>query len=144
MDGLVKLLDDNLTYLKHETHGDYVEILVCSSRTEVSCPFCGTPSSRVHSRYKRSFQDLPLQKNKVHVILINCIYFCDNPECTHKRFAERFTCLKPKAKKSERLIDAIIDLSLEVSSVTASKILGKNVADVCKSSICAMLQKKSN
>ncbi|WP_157732415.1 transposase family protein [Thermoanaerobacterium sp. RBIITD] len=30
----------------------------------MKCPFCGHTSSKVHSHYKRSFQDLPMQGNK--------------------------------------------------------------------------------
>ena len=46
-----KLFDENLEYVKHEVIGERITILVKSSK-------------KVHSRYERSFQDLPIQSKK--------------------------------------------------------------------------------
>jgi hypothetical protein len=85
---------------------------------------------------------LPIQGKKVYVYLLNRKYFCSNPECTHATFAESFNCLKPKSKKSERLIDEILKVSGEVSSVTASKLLSDSVVDIGKSTIYNLLKKR--
>lgn len=143
MQEFVRMLDENLTYLEHEISGDCIFITVESNREEVACPYCGKVSSRVHSVYERSFQDLPMQGKKVYVTIINRKYFCGNRKCPHTTFAEPFDFLKPKAKKSERLIDEIIKVSLEVSSVSASRLLRDGVADVSKSTICDMLKKNN-
>jgi transposase len=118
-------------------------VLVESNRDEVICPFCGTPSSRVHSTYERGFQDLPIQGKKVYITIINKKYFCGNQDCLNTTFAESFNFLKPKAKKSERLIDEIMKVSVEVSSVSASKMLKDGIADVSKSTICDMIKKNN-
>lgn len=141
MQEMVRLLDDNLTYLEHRLSGDCIIISVESSREEAPCPYCGKASTRVHSTYERSFQDLPMQGKKVYVRITNRKYFCDNRKCPHTTFAESFSFLKPKAKKSERLINEIMKVSLEVSSVSASRMLRDGVADVSKSTICDMLKK---
>jgi len=140
---IVKMLDENVTYLEHQIIGDYIVVLVESSREEAVCPNCGKPSSRVHSTYERSFQDLPIQGKKVYVNIINRKYFCENRDCPNTTFAESFGCLKPKAKKSERLINEIMKISVEVSSVAASKMLKDGIADVSKSTICDMLKKNN-
>ncbi|WP_081467102.1 transposase family protein [Acetivibrio clariflavus] len=57
---------------------------------EVTCPFCDRPSSRIHFTYNRTFQDLPIQGNKVFIIICNRKMFCDNSDCKHTTFAERF------------------------------------------------------
>ena len=142
MQDIIKILDENLTYLEHQIIGDYIFIFVESSRDEATCPYCGVPSSRIHSTYERRFQDLPIQGNKVYITIINRKYFCGNQGCPNTTFAESFECLSPKAKKSERLIDEIMKVSVEVSSVAASKMLKDGVADVSKSTICDMLKKK--
>lgn len=64
MEEIVKLLDENLEYVKHEVSGDRITIWVKSTKKEVTCPYCGKPSKKVHSRYERSFQDLPIQGKK--------------------------------------------------------------------------------
>jgi len=143
MTDIIRVLDENLTYLEHQIIGDYIIVIVESNREEVSCPYCGNPSSRVHSTYERSFQDLPIQGKKVYINIVNRKYFCDNRDCPNTTFAESFDCLKPKAKKSERLIDEIMKVSVEVSSVSASRMLKDGVADVSKSTICDMLKKNN-
>jgi transposase len=141
MKDIISLLDTNLTYLDHQIIGDHILVLVESNRDEVQCPYCGIRSSRVHSTYNRSFQDLPIQGKKVYVNIVNRKYFCNNENCEYTTFAESFGCLGSKAKKSERLIEEIMKISLEVSSVAAAKMLRAGVVDVSKSTICDMLKK---
>ena len=141
MDQIIKLLDTNLKYLYHEILDDTLYIFVESIRVEVPCPFCGTLSSKKHSTYQRSFQDLPIQGKKVQVVIHNRKMFGTNMQCTYKTFAERFTWLDNKSKKTKRLQEEIIRLSLNCSSVTASKILSRNTVTVGKSTICNLLKK---
>jgi transposase len=138
---LVQMLDSNLIYLDHQVFCDSIIIYVCSKHDEATCPYCGTASSRIHSSYERSFQDLPIQGKKVNVIIDNRKYFCDNPRCHQTTFAEAFGCLKPKSKKSNRLLGEIVKISIEVSSVTASRVLSDGFAKVCKSTVCDILKK---
>lgn len=144
MDELIKLLDENLEYVKHELINDTINIYVISNRKDVVCPFCGQISTKVHSRYMRSFQDLPIQGKKVNIILNNRKMFCSNSMCENKTFAETFDFLPNKAKKTKRLEDEIINISLNVSSITASKILYQNVANVGKSTVCNILKKRNS
>ena len=141
MDEFIAGLDKNIKYLKHETIGGTIHLHVFSIRKELNCPYCGETSSRVHSRYTRSFQDLPMQDKKLIVVINNRKMFCDNPKCGKTTFAETFEFLRPKGKKSKRLLDKIMDISLNVSSVTASSLLRNGIADVGKSTICNMLKK---
>lgn len=142
MNEFVKLLDENLEYVHHEFIEDTIYIYVISNRKEVVCPFCGKPSTKVHSHYKRSFQDLPLLGKKVVIVLDNRKMFCHNPECQNTTFAETFDFLSHKAKKTKRLEDEIVSISMNVSSLTASDILRNSVADVGKSTICNLLKKR--
>jgi transposase len=141
MQDIIEQLDKNFVYIGHQLFDDHIAIQVISNREETNCPFCGKPSSRVHSAYARSFQDLPIQGKKVYITISNRKYFCDNPACPNTTFAEPFSCLKPKAKKSGRLLNEIMKVSLEVSSVTASRMLKNGVADISKSTICNILKK---
>ncbi len=143
MDEIIKLLDENLEYVIHKIIGGTIFINVVSNRETVICLYCGTPSSKVHSRYERSFQDLPIQGKKVRVILNNRKMFCNNPDCNHTTFAESFDFLKFKATKTKRLENEIINISMNVSSLTATDFLKESVADVGKSTICNLLKKRS-
>lgn len=143
MDELVKLLDKNLDYINHEIKDNIMFITVESNRKSLNCPFCNQPSSKVHSRYEKSFQDLPIQGYKVVIVIANKKYFCKNPSCSHTTFAETFPFIEPKAKKTIRLEDEIVRIATNVSSVAASKILKTQIADVGKSTICNLLKKRS-
>ena len=142
MDEIIKLLDASLDYVSHEIKDDIMFIMVESNRKELPCPYCGVPSSKVHSRYLRKFQDMPIQGKKVVIILDNRKMFCINPECTNKTFAENFSFLPKKAKRTKRLENEILEISLHCSSIAASKLLANGIADIGKTAICRLLKKQ--
>lgn len=142
MDELIKLLHEDLEYISHEIIKDTIYITVTSIKTELICPHCGCPSSRVHSRYERRFQDLPIQGKKVVIILKNKKIFCDNEKCNATTFAEKFTFLNNKAKRTIRLEDEILRISSNCSSISASQLLSASTATIGKSTICSLLKKR--
>ena len=93
MNEIIKLLDSNLNYIDHSIIDDTIYIFVESLLDVVMCPFCGTLCNKAHSKYQRSFQDLPIQGKKVEVIIHNRKMFCLNENCDHTTFAERFSFL---------------------------------------------------
>ena len=141
MDEFVKMLCNDLEYVTHKIERDLIYIYVKSNCTEPKCPYCDAIGEKVHSHYIRRFRDLPMQGKKVEIVLDNRKYFCNNTECEHKTFAEAFDCLPFKGKRSRRLTESIIELSLNVSSVTAAAMLRNGTADVGKSTICNLLKK---
>ena len=141
MDGIIMFPDARLQYVSHEEKGQTLMIRVESTSLEAICPYCGRPSKRMHSRYLRKLQDLPIQGKKVRLIIENKKYFCNNKDCGHKTFAESFLFFKPKATKTKRLQDEILRVSLTQSSVSAATYLKRSVADVGKSTICSLLKK---
>lgn len=141
MNALVKLLDENLEYQSHSLDGDTIYLNVSSTRHEVSCPFCGMTATKVHSFYKKSFQDLPIQDKKVFIILMNKKFFCENSSCSQKTFAERFDFIKDKQKKTTRLEKTIREMSLNCSTITASNLLKQNVVQVSRTTISNLLKK---
>lgn len=142
MDEFIKMLDENLDYLRHEILSDTVIIHVTSNRKEVQCPYCGGISNKIHSTYERSFQDLPIMGKKCKLVINNRKMFCTNPNCRHTTFAEKFDFLLPKGKKTKRLLDKIVDVSLSTSSVAAADILKDGIVNVGKSTICNLLKKR--
>ncbi|MEG0309203.1 MAG: transposase family protein [Clostridium sp.] len=100
----------------------YIE--VSSTRKTVKYPYCGAEAQKVHSYYRKRFQDLPILDNKVIIIIINNRkMFCNNSNCSEKTFAESFEFLARNAKKSRRLDIEIINISMNVSSLAAEQII---------------------
>lgn len=144
MDEFIKLLDKNLEYVDHYILDDTFFIKVTSIRQITLCPYCNTSSKKVHSHYERSFQDLPIQGKKVMITLNNRKMFCNNKDCDYKTFAETFNFLAYKSKKTIRLEDEIVNISQNVSSIAASRIINTRIANVGKSTICNLLKKNNH
>lgn len=142
MDEFIKLLDKNLNYTSHEILGDTIFINIVSNRQQVFCPYCGKSSVKTHSYYERRFQDMPMHGKKVQYVLHNRKMFCSNTECSYATFAERFDFLPSNWKITQRLKDEIVNISTNVSSLTASSLLRHHIANVGKSTICNFLKKK--
>ena len=141
MESIIKMLDTSLEYISHELIDNTLYITVNSNKEELSCPNCGTLTKKVHSSYPKSFQDLPIQGKKVVILLKNRNMCCVNKDCSKYTFSETFTFLDKKAKKTKRLIDKIIRVSLVQSSISASNYLSESTVEIKKSSIFSYLKK---
>lgn len=141
MNDLIATLDKDLEYVNHEISDDTITIQVRSKRDAVCCPYCGTPGTRVHSRQKRRFQDLPIMGHQCVIELERRKMFCSNPECSHKTFVEPFDCIAPYAQRTQRLNEKVIDTVLDMSSVAAAEQLRNGVCTISKSSICREVKK---
>jgi len=53
------------------------------------CPMCGRPSQRIHSRYQRTFADLPWATFQVRLEVRVRKFFCSNQACQRRIFTER-------------------------------------------------------
>src|SRR2546421_603137 len=81
-----------------------VTIALASSRPAVACPACGSPSQRVHSRYRRTLADLPWQGLAVQLDLEVRRFFCAVASCPRRTFAEQFPGLvAERGRRSDRL-----------------------------------------
>ena len=82
-----------------------------------NCPLCQTPSSRIHSCYRRRLKDLPMSGKPVTLTLWVRKFFCDRPCCPRKIFAQQFeSALKPYAQRLNRVDDQAQSLGLLIGS----------------------------
>lgn len=87
-----------------ESSEERITISICSVKPREACPGCGTESDHVHSIYQRRPFDLPFFGQAVRLCAQVRRFFCDNPSCGRKTFAEQFgEVLKPKARRTDRL-----------------------------------------
>jgi transposase len=61
------LLDEVL--IEHISVADEITLTLCATSLTASCPNCGTLSTRVQSRYRRTLHDLPSAGCPVHLIV---------------------------------------------------------------------------
>lgn len=143
VDTLIQLLDENYELYDFRVKNSDIIMEIGSKINRFYCPYCGYPSERVHSHYQREIHDLPIQGKRAVLLVNTRKLFCDNPECQKKTFSERHPFAAVKGKKTSRLENAILNKSLDVSSVSASKLLASEGISISKSSICAMLKKNA-
>jgi transposase len=110
---------------------DRLLVHVACVSARVGCPLCGTAAHRIHSRYSRRVADLPCAGRQVTLRLTVRKFFCPNPDCPRKIFAEQFPDLvQAYARITNRLRDALVALGFvtcgEVTSQLAPK-LGMSV-----------------
>jgi transposase len=80
------------------------------------CPSCQHSSRRIHSRYTRSARDLPVSEQAVSLVLHVRRFFCDNPDCPRRTFAERLPDLVPfRAQRTVRLTRTLQVLGFALS-----------------------------
>ncbi len=74
---------------------EILTLVLASSQEHASCPGCASISSRVHSHYRRTLADLPCQGRAVQLWLTVRRFFCVNPACSRKTFAEQMPDVAP-------------------------------------------------
>jgi transposase len=88
---------------------DKLTLVLRSSPSVVHCPLCGQETSRVHSRYHRTLQDLPWGQLRVQLRLQVHRFFCQNPYCARKIFTEPLPDLAERsARCTNRLREALL------------------------------------
>ena len=81
------------------------------------CPHCCRVSRRVHSRYQRTLADLPCGGETISVRVLVRRFFCANPLCQRRTFAEPLLDFAVRyARRSERLRQAQTQMGQAVGS----------------------------
>jgi transposase len=94
-------------------------------RRAVCCPGCGTKSTRIHSRYRRTARDLPWAQWPVTLMVHSRKFFCDNDQCARRIFTEPFPgVLERYAKRTVRLHKALLELAYASSAEGAARAAG--------------------
>lgn len=118
-------------YLCSELNVGYVEhcegilYLYCSFSSPLGIyPYCGSQSKHVHSRYTRKVHGLSILGEEVVLVIESRKFFCKNPNCSKKTFAEQSgNELFRYRRRTRRCEITVIRHGLSVSCETASKLL---------------------
>jgi len=95
--------------------GQTLFLTVRSSRRTGSCPDCAVSAEKVHSQYVRTLADVPLMEYAVQLHVQVRRFFCCNPACGRKTFAEQFPDLTPTyARRTHRQIGRLRAIAKEL------------------------------
>ncbi len=107
---------------------DTLTLVLKNTTATATCPLCGQPSHRVHSRYQRKLADLPMQGKSVLIQLRVRRFFCNAPACPRRIFAERIPELaRVYARTTLRLFQAHAQIGLALGGEPGSR-LAKQLA----------------
>ena len=95
-----------------------VLVHVTSYRQTSCCPLCSTPSSAVHSYYRRHPLDLPCVGRPIRLLLTVKKFFCRETSCDRKIFTER---LPELIEVSSRLTKRLRSSVQEIGFATCGK-----------------------
>ena len=87
------------------------------------CPECSGYSRRVHSRYTRTLADLPWAGISVRLRVRVRKFFCDDPSCAQKIFAERLDeVAQPRARRTDRQGEALLLVALALGGRAGARL----------------------
>src|SRR5262249_26596113 len=103
---------------------DTITLTVCTTGPIASCPLCGTPSARIHSRYQRSLTDLPWQGIPVCVRLQVRRFVCEQAACPRRIFTERLSGIVASyARRTDRLTAWLTHVAFTVGGRAGAHLL---------------------
>jgi transposase len=114
---------------------------VSTSRSAV-CPYCQTRSQKRHSVYVRKPQALPCSDTSIQLVLSVHRYFCHNPSCARKTFAERIPDTADFYARRTIHLEALLKrIAFEMSAETASRVCERLQVQVSPDSVLRLIRK---
>ena len=111
-------------------------------RPSARCPRCQQSSSRVHSRYIRSPRDLPVSDQRVQLRLQVRRFFCDQPACPRRTFAERLSNLVPvHARRTARLTQTLAALGFALGGRGGARVARRLHVHISRSTLLRVVSR---
>ncbi len=108
-------------------------VYVTSHRSSSLCPQCSMPSTSIHSSYHRHPQDLPCAGRPIRLLFTVRKFFCRNPNCSRKMFAERLPdFIEASSRLTKRLRTAVQEIGFATCGKGGERLgdkLGMGVSD---------------
>ncbi len=100
-----------------------IEMQLRTCHASSKCPACGTSSRRVHSRYRRTLEDLPWEGLRVRILLETRRFFCVGSHCFRKIFTEALPgTVSRYARRSCRSSEALRCLTLALGGRAGARL----------------------
>ncbi|MBO0795767.1 MAG: ISL3 family transposase, partial [Ktedonobacteraceae bacterium] len=107
-----------------ELHDQTVLVHLHAISSTALCPRCGTPGSRVHSRYQRTIADVAFGGRCLVLKLHVRKWICREASCSQRIFAERFPKLVQRyARMTDRLVEALQAVGVTTNGADAARIV---------------------
>jgi transposase len=141
MEELLKSLDSDLVLIKAVVGEEAIELHAKKDTVEETCPYCGAKSKSVHSVYRKTISDLPVQEKMVKIILHMRLFFCRNTDCSRQLFSETVWFVDRYGRRTNRLNKKIKEIAMNMSARSAKKAINKGISNISDDTILRILKK---
>lgn len=112
-----------------------------SAKKQAKCPKCQQISSRRHSSYTRTIQDLPIGRKLVEIHLAIRRLRCTNTGCPKGTFAEQYLSVVPRrGRRTSRLSENMTEIRIALGGLAGARLAGKLRMPVSGSTILRLLR----
>lgn len=109
-----------------EQHSQTVVVHLSANSPTAACPRCGTPGSRVHSRYFRTIADLPCVGQRLVLKLLVRKWVCPASACAQRIKASRFPGLvQSYARMTDRLKEALQSVGVTTNGADGARLFAR-------------------
>jgi transposase len=124
------------------TSSSNVLLVAASSSQSAICPYCQTLSKKRHSVYIRKPQAPPCAEASIQLVLSVHRYFCHNPTCIRKTFAERIPEIVHFYARRTTHLEALLQcIAFEMSAETASRVCKRLKVQVSPDTMLRLIRK---
>lgn len=124
------------------TQDETLTVSISSTETRAICTYCGTMATHIHSRYQRRLRDVPVSGYAVKLLVEVRRFFCQNPSCPRKTFAEAFVSLAQRfAQRTNRLQVMLQHLGLALGGEAGARLGARLGLPSSPSSLLRLLRK---
>ena len=133
-------LPDGLEITAVSETREEVLVRVTSYRATSPCPQCSTPSSAIHSLYRRHPKDLPCTGRPIRLVFTVRKFFCRNPDCSRKVFTERLAdFIETSSRLTKRLRTAIQDIGFATGGKGGEQLGDKLAMSISETTVLSSL-----
>ncbi|WP_455711435.1 ISL3 family transposase [Streptomyces hirsutus] len=139
-EGLLLPSITDVSVLSLDVSDDAIRIEACSKAAGAACPDCGSESSRVHSSYLRFPADVPSGGRQVVLHLRVRRFFCPQPSCERRTFAEQMPGLTRRHSRwTERLRSALAAVGLALAGRAGARMARVFGVSISRSAVLRLL-----
>jgi transposase len=133
-------LPDGLEMTAVSETAEEVLVRVTSHRSSSPCPQCSTPSSAIHSLYRRQPQDLPSIGRPIRLVFTVRKFFCRNPNCCRKVFTERLPdFIEASSRLTKRLRTAVQEIGFATGGKGGERLSDKLAIPISEATVLCSL-----
>lgn len=124
-----------------ERRGDLVVFWVRAKAGAAACSGCSRRSTRVHARYHRLLDDVPLGGRRVRINLLVRRFKCANVRCARATFSEQVAGLTtPFARRTPPLTARLTDIALALAGRPGSRLALTLAMPCCRDGLIRLIR----